>query len=147
MRIECRYIVLNLTVDILTISLYTINVMLHTAIFCDDISLHATRQHNNFPFFSNNPNGSRQTANFNIQATCHAVRHCTLSNTQSILGLSFSDNVRRERGGERVCYYVDWFGISVNSKACAFGISIVVREQQRDLPRKDTFYRVPNTRG
>jgi len=50
-------------------------------------------------------------------------------------------------GGERVCYYVDWFGISVNSKACAFGISIVVREQQRDLPRKDTFYRVPNTRG
>jgi hypothetical protein len=37
--------------------------------------------------------------------------------------------------------------VSVNSKAWAFGISIVIREQQRDLPRKDTFYRMPNTRG
>lgn len=111
MRIECRYIVLKLTVDILTISLYTINVMLHTAVFCDDVSVRATRQDNNLPFFSNNPKGLRQTANFNIEAMCHAVGHCKMSNTQSILGLLFSDNVRQWGGGE-VRYYVDQVGIS-----------------------------------
>jgi len=52
-------LMLNLAVEILTISLYRIDVMLHTAVFCDDASLCATQQDNNLPFFSNNPNGSR----------------------------------------------------------------------------------------